>query len=141
MNKAIGKLWDMFSESKQGRINDALDYMEKEFEFKDQIKRLTSDLRTSEAVAAKVVQEKQVTLANKAIAEQALIEARAELQQKKITEATTVKLHKYLLIKAEKERDQCKEEKRKLEHIISELQRQKEGYRAKLKKIKDLAEM
>ena len=141
MMKAVDKVWEMYGEAKQGRIKDSLDFMEQKFGFRDEIRKLHIDLRNSQDELAKEVAEKQVTLAHKAIAEQALMDARAELEEKRITDDTTCKMHKCLLKKAEKDRDKYKEEKRKLEQIISDLLNQKEGYRSRFKKIKDLCDV
>jgi hypothetical protein len=141
MINAITKLWDLYEQTKQGRITDALDNIEKGWQDKDRIKELTLELSKSQDAFAKVVAEKQTILANKAIAEQGLMEARAELHEKNRIDASTVKMHKYLLIKTERERDECKEEKRKLECIISDLLKEKEGYSIKFQKIRQLAEM
>ena len=61
-------------------------------------------LKIVQAEVDKVVEEKQVTLALKAKAKQALIEVRAELEEKKKLDACTSKMHKVMQIKAEKER-------------------------------------
>jgi hypothetical protein len=45
-------------------------------------------------------------------------------------------VHKFLLVKTEKERDQFKEDKKRLEYMIEDLLKQKEGFTAKIKKIK-----
>jgi hypothetical protein len=58
------------------------------------------------------VEEKQLAQALKAKAEQALLEARVEIEQKKIIDAHHSNMHKVLRIKAEKDRDQLKGEKR-----------------------------
>ena len=126
MLKAIGKLWEMYGDTKQGRVSDALDYMEKRFEYQDQIEKLNIDLRNSQDEVAQVVAEKQVTLAHKARAEQTLMDARAELEGKRIRDETTCNLHKCLLKKAEKDLDKCKEDKRKLEQYVTELLHTKE---------------
>ena len=69
----------MYGETKQGRVSDALDFMDQKFAYQDQIEKLHIDLRNSQDEVAKEVAEKHVTLAHKARAEQALMEARAEL--------------------------------------------------------------
>ena len=97
MIKALAKLWEMYAETKQGRVTDALDFMDQRFRFQDQIEKLHIDLRNSQDELAKVVEEKQVTLAHKAIAEQALVDARAQLEEKRITDETTCKMHICLL--------------------------------------------
>ena len=141
MIKALAKLWEMYAETKQGRVTDALDFMDQRFRFQDQIEKLHIDLRNSQDELAKVVEEKQVTLAHKAIAEQALVDARAQLEEKRITDETTCKMHRCLLKKAEKDKDKCKEEKRKLENYISDLLVKKEDLRSRFKKIKDLCDV
>jgi CRISPR/Cas system-associated endonuclease Cas3-HD len=115
--------------------------MGQKFEYQDQIQKLHTDLRNCQDELTKVVEEKQVTLAHKAVAEQALMEARAQLQEKRITDETTCKMHKYLLMKAEKDRDKCKEEKRKLDNYISDLLNKKEDMSSRFKKIKDLCDV
>jgi hypothetical protein len=78
------------------------------------------------------LEEKQVTLALKAKAEQALLEARKELKQKKITEDCHSNMNKVLRINAEKERDKLNDDKRKLEYIVPELLTQKHQSMASL---------
>ena len=138
MMKALCKLWEMYGETKQGRVNDALDYMDKRFEFLDQIEKLNIDLKNSQDELAKQVEEKQVTLAHKAIAEQALMDARARLEEKRIADETTCNMHKYMLKNVEKERDTFRDDKRKLEQYISDLLDKKEDFRSRFKKIKEL---
>uniref|UniRef100_A0ACD5UZ65 Uncharacterized protein n=1 Tax=Avena sativa TaxID=4498 RepID=A0ACD5UZ65_AVESA len=139
--KAMGKLWKMFAEAKQGRVNDALDYVEKKFDFGDQIKKLNQDVKKAQDEVEKEVKEKQVTLSLKAKAKQALMAAGAEIQEKITTGATIVNMHKYLLVKAEKDRDKYMEKKRKLQCIVSYLLKEKKSYRVKFRKIKEIVEM
>uniref|UniRef100_A0A8R7VF80 GRF-type domain-containing protein n=1 Tax=Triticum urartu TaxID=4572 RepID=A0A8R7VF80_TRIUA len=140
LQKAIGKLWEMYGEAKQGRVSDALYCMEEKFKFRDEITKLHRDLKIVQEEVNKTVNEKQITLALKAKAEQALIDARAELEEKKKLDAAASNMHKVLRIKAEKDRDKIKEEKRKLELMIADLVKQKEGTRVKLRKIKELCD-
>jgi hypothetical protein len=130
----------LYAETKEGRVNDALDNVEKRFKLTDELENMHIDLKNAHDEIKKVVEEKQVILALKAQAEQGLIEARAELEQKKSLDASTSNLHKCFRIKVEKERDKLKEEKRRLEYIIAEFMDQKEGHRAKLKKIKEICD-
>ncbi|XP_051187884.1 uncharacterized protein [Lolium perenne] len=140
LRKSLAKLWDLYGQEKQGRVNDALDNMEKRFKLKDEIEKMHIDLRNAQEEMKKIVEEKQVILALKAQAEQGLIDARAELEQKKALDASSSNMHKCMRIKAEKERDQLKEEKRKLEYIIGDLFKLKESTRAKLKKIMEMCD-
>jgi hypothetical protein len=74
---------------KSGRVSDSLDYMEEKWKLNGKIEKLQKDLRTAQDELKAAVEEKQVILALKAKAEQALIDARAELHQKKITQTCT----------------------------------------------------
>ena len=77
LQKAMCKLWDNYGEEKQGRVNDALDFLEQKFKLQNEIKKLNHDLKMVQIEVDKVVEEKQITLALKARAEQALIDARS----------------------------------------------------------------
>ena len=141
----------MYTDTKDGRTNDAINYMEKKFDFEDEITQLKQDLSNAQEGLKQVVEEKKVTEALKAKAEQDLFDARAELEEKKKLDASTCNMHKCLRLKAEKdrdkaekdrdnaekERDKFKAEKKKLEYMIADLLKQKEGTRAKLKQICD----
>uniref|UniRef100_A0ACD6AF74 Uncharacterized protein n=1 Tax=Avena sativa TaxID=4498 RepID=A0ACD6AF74_AVESA len=94
MMKAVGKLWDMYGEVKQAKTTESLNFMEQKFDYQDKINKLHTDLRNSQDELAKQVEEKQVTLAHKAIAEQGLMDVRAALEGKRITDETTYKMHK-----------------------------------------------
>ena len=95
----------MYEETKEGRVNDALDSLDKKFEYQDEIEKLHKDLRNAQDELKKVVEEKQLTLDLKAKAEQGLIDARAELEQKRIDDATTTNMHKAMRLQTEKARD------------------------------------
>ncbi|CAM0957774.1 unnamed protein product [Alopecurus aequalis] len=136
--KSLSKLWEMYNEVRDGRVRDALANVEKRLNDRDEIAKLHTDLRNAQDELKVEVQQKQVILSLKAQAEQALIEARAELEEKRKIEASTSNMHKFLRMKAEKDRDKLKEEKRKLEFMIGDLFKQKEGFRGKFKKIKDI---
>ena len=62
-----------------------------------------------------------MTLALKAKAEEALADARADLEEKKKLDASTTSMHTFLLVKAEKEMDQFKEDKKRQEYMIEDL--------------------
>jgi hypothetical protein len=130
----------MYEDVRRGRVTDALDFMEKKFKLSDEKEKLHMDLRNAQDEVKIAVEEKQVTLALKAKAEQALLEARGELEEKKSTQACHSNIHKVLRIQAEKDRDKFKEEKRKLEFMIADLLRQKEETRGKIRKIRELCE-
>jgi hypothetical protein len=126
----------MYLTVKRGRTSDALEHMEKKFDLTCEIERLHKDLRAAQDELKKVVEEKQVTLALKVMAEQALVDARTELEHKKIVDANHSNMHQVLRVKAEK----LKDEKRRLEYIIADFMKQKEETRAKFRKIREIAD-
>jgi hypothetical protein len=130
----------MYLTVKRGRTSDALEHMEKKFDLNGEIERLHKDLRAAQDELKKVVEEKQVTLALKAMAEQTLVDARTELEQKKIVDANHSNMHQVLRVKAEKDKDKLKDEKRRLEYIIADFMKQKEETRAKFRKIREIAD-
>ena len=138
--KSLSKLWEMYGEMKDANVRNALDNVETKWKFQDEIAKLHTDLNNAQDELKKEVQEKQVTLALKAKAEQAFVEARSELEAKKRLDASTSNMHKFLRQKAERDMIVLKEEKRKLEFMIGDLQKQKSGLRAKFQKIKEICE-
>ena len=134
--KSLRKLWDMYTEAKDGRVREAVRHFESKYMYQDQITKLHRDLKNAQDELQQVVEEKQVTLALKAKSEQALIEANAELEEKKKMDACTTNMHKCLRLKAEKDRDQLKGEKRKLECMIADLLKEKERARSRICQIK-----
>jgi hypothetical protein len=132
----------MHGEQKHGRTKNALQHLEQKFNHQHEIRLLQNDLKMAQDERKTAMGEKQVLLALKAKAEQSLIDARAELEQKKLIDTHHSNMHKVLRIRAEKERDMIKKEKeelkaqkRKLEFIIADMLDQKEGTRAKMRKI------
>ena len=126
----------MYIEVRDGRVRDALNNVETRFKFTNEIEKLQSDLRNAQDELKQMVEENQVTLAMKAKSEEALADARATLEEEQKLDASTTSMHKFLLVKVQKERDQLKEDKKWLEYMIEDLLKQKEGFGAKIKKIK-----
>ena len=100
---------------------------------KDEIAKLHRDLRLAQDELKQVVEDNQVTLALKAKAEQALVDAQAELEEKKKLDASTSNMHKFFRVKAEKG-------KKNLEQMIPDLLKQNEDLRAKIKRIKQICD-
>ena len=98
----------MYVEMKEGRTRDALGSLDQKFNCRDEIEKLHRDLRIAQDEVTKAVEENQATLALKAKAEQALIDMRIELDQKKALDTAATNMHKVLRIMAEKDRDRFK---------------------------------
>ncbi|KAE8798866.1 hypothetical protein D1007_25834 [Hordeum vulgare] len=70
-----------------------------------------------------------------------------EIEKKKLADHSSTNLHQVLRAKAQKEsdqlvleRDQMKEEKKKLECIIADMMKQNNGYKDKVKKLKEICD-
>ncbi|XBI91058.1 hypothetical protein VPH35_028503 [Triticum aestivum] len=129
-------IYKMYTEGRDGRVHDAFNNVETRFKFTDEIEKLHHDVRNAQDELKQMVEENQVTLAMKAKSEEALADARATLEEEQKLDASTTSMHRFLLVKAEKERDQVKEDKKRLEYMIEDLLTPKEGFTANIKKIK-----
>ena len=87
LNNSLLKLWEMYAEVKDVRVRDALNDFQRRFDLKDEIAKLHRDLRLGQDELKQVVEDNQVTLALKAKAEQALVDAQADLEEKKKLDA------------------------------------------------------
>ena len=106
LQKSLMKLWENYTEARDGRVYEALSNVETRFKFTYEIAKLYCDLRNAQDELKKMFEEKQVILALKAKAEEALVDPRAELEEKKKLDASTCSMHKFLMLKADKEMDQ-----------------------------------
>ena len=68
-----------------------------------------------------MVEKNQATLDLKAKAKEALVDARAALEEKKKLDASTCSMHTFLMLKVEKERDHLKEDKARLEKMMEDM--------------------
>ncbi|KAE8788065.1 hypothetical protein D1007_37909 [Hordeum vulgare] len=77
----------------------------------------------------------------------AISDLKEEIEKNKLADHSSTNLHHVLRAKAEKERDQLvlerdqmKEEKEKLECIIADMMKQNNGYKDKVKKLKEICD-
>ena len=110
----------MHGEAKDARVREALNAVESQWKYQDEITKLHRDLKNAQDELKKEVEEKQATLALKAKVEQSLLDARAELQEKNKLDASTSNMHKFLRQKAEKDRDLMRAKLQKIKHICDE---------------------
>lgn len=95
-------------------------------------RRFQCELRNFKADFAKVVADKEEAVDQKELAEQTLLKVNAELDKKKMGDGSATNIHKVMRLKAEKERDMIKENKKKLEYMIADLLKQKEVTKEKM---------
>ncbi|XBI68831.1 hypothetical protein VPH35_047981 [Triticum aestivum] len=117
-------------------------------------RKMEEELRFFKLDFAKMVADKEEAITQLGNARLALSDLKEEMEKKKLADHGCTNLHQLLRAKAEKERDklmverdqvlterdQLKEEKKRLEYIISDLLKQKHGYKDKIKKLKEICD-
>ncbi|KAE8807825.1 hypothetical protein D1007_15988 [Hordeum vulgare] len=91
-----------------------------------------------------MVANKEKAISQLGSARLAISDLKEEIE-KKLADHSSINLHQVLRAKAEKERDQLvlerdqmKEDKKKLECIITDMMKQNHGYKDKVKKLKEI---
>uniref|UniRef100_A0A8I6WKR4 Uncharacterized protein n=1 Tax=Hordeum vulgare subsp. vulgare TaxID=112509 RepID=A0A8I6WKR4_HORVV len=147
MQFCIGQLWSMHDKENEDRIRDNLKLGEENFKIIGQKRRMEEELRFFKLDFAKMVAHKEETISQLGSARLAISDLKEEIEKKKLTRHSSTNLHQILGAKAEKERDQLvlerdrmKEEKKKLEHIISDMMKQNHGYKDKMKKLNEICD-
>uniref|UniRef100_A0A8I6Y9M2 GRF-type domain-containing protein n=1 Tax=Hordeum vulgare subsp. vulgare TaxID=112509 RepID=A0A8I6Y9M2_HORVV len=147
MQFCIGQLWSMHDKENKDKIRDNLKLGEENFKIVGEKRRMEEELRIFKLDFAKMVSNKEEAISQLGSARLAISDLKEELEKKKLADHSSTNLHHVLRAKAEKERDQLvlerdqmKEEKKKLEHIISDMMKQNHGYKDKVKKLKEICD-
>ncbi|KAE8792112.1 putative CBL-interacting protein kinase 13 [Hordeum vulgare] len=137
----------MHDKENEDIIRDNLKLGEENFKLVGEKRRMEEELRFFKLDFAKMVADKEEAIRKLGSARLAISDLKEELEKKKLADHSSTNLHKVLRAKAEKdrdqlllERDQMKEEKKKLEHIISDIRIQNHGYKDKVKKLKEICD-
>uniref|UniRef100_A0A8I6YI61 Uncharacterized protein n=1 Tax=Hordeum vulgare subsp. vulgare TaxID=112509 RepID=A0A8I6YI61_HORVV len=147
MQFCIGQLWSMHDKENEDRIRDNLKLGEENFKIIGEKRRIEEELRIFKLDFAKMVADKEEAISQLGSARLTMSDLKEEIEKKKFAYHSSTNLHHVLWAKAEKERDQLvlerdqmKEEKKKLEHIISDMMKQNHGYKDKVKKLKEICD-
>ncbi|KAE8802239.1 putative CBL-interacting protein kinase 13 [Hordeum vulgare] len=108
---------------------------------------MEEELRFFKLDFAKMVADKEEAINHLGSARLAMSDLKEEIEKKNLANHACTNLHQVLRAKAEKERghlvlerDQMKEEKKKLEYVISDMMKQNHGYKDKVKKLKEICD-
>uniref|UniRef100_A0A8I6WH74 Uncharacterized protein n=1 Tax=Hordeum vulgare subsp. vulgare TaxID=112509 RepID=A0A8I6WH74_HORVV len=147
MQFCIGQLWSMHDKENKDRIRDNLKMGEEKCRIVGEKRRMEKELRFFKLDFIKMVADKDEAISQPGSARLAICDLKDELEKKKLADHSSTNLHRVLRVKAEKERDQLvlerdqmKEEKKKLEQIISDMMKQNHGYKDKVKKLKEICD-
>ncbi|KAE8813961.1 cbl-interacting protein kinase 13 [Hordeum vulgare] len=147
MQFCIGQLWSMHDKENEDRIRENLKLGEENFKIIGEKRRMKEELQIFKLDFAKMVADKEEAIRQLGSARLAMSDMKEEIEKKKLADHSFTNLHQVLRAKAEKERDklvlerdQMKEENKKLEHIISDMMKQNHGYKDKVKKLKEICD-
>ncbi|KAE8808508.1 putative CBL-interacting protein kinase 13 [Hordeum vulgare] len=108
---------------------------------------MEEELRFFKVDFAKMVTNKEEAINQLGSARLAISDLKEKIEKKKLADHGCTNLHQVLRAKAEKERDQLvlerdqlKQEKKKLEYIIFYMIKQNHGYKDKVKKLKEICD-
>uniref|UniRef100_A0A8I6YUJ9 GRF-type domain-containing protein n=1 Tax=Hordeum vulgare subsp. vulgare TaxID=112509 RepID=A0A8I6YUJ9_HORVV len=140
MQFCIGQLWSMHDKENDDRIRENLKLGEEN-------RKMGEELRFFKHDFAKLVADKEEAINQLGSARLAIGDLKKEIEKKKLAHHYSTNLHEVLRAKAEKERDQLvlerdqmKEEKKKLECIIADMMKENNGYKDKVKKLKEICD-
>ncbi|KAE8789098.1 cbl-interacting protein kinase 13 [Hordeum vulgare] len=140
MQFCIGQLWRLHDKENKDRIR-------KNLKLREEKRKMEEELRFFKHDFTKKVADKEEAINQLGSARLAISDLKEEIEKKKLAHHSSANLHHVLRAKAEKERDhlvlereQMKEEKKKLECIISDMMKQNHGYKDKVKKLKEICD-
>ncbi|KAE8816099.1 40S ribosomal protein S5-1 [Hordeum vulgare] len=134
------QLWSMHEKENEDRMREKLKVGEENRKMEEELRFFKHDF-------AKLVADKEEAINQLGSARLAISDLKEEIEKKKLADYSSTNLRQVLRAKAEKERDQLvldrdqmKEEKKKLECIISDMMKQNHGYKDKVKKLKEICD-
>ncbi|KAE8810588.1 cbl-interacting protein kinase 13 [Hordeum vulgare] len=140
MQFCIGQLWSVHDKENEDRIRENLKLGEENFKIIGEKSKMEEDLRFFKLDFAIMVTDKEEAINQLGSARLSMSDLKEEIEKKKLADHSCINLHQVLRAKAQKERDQMKKEKKKLEYIISDMMKQNHGYKDKVKKLKEICD-
>uniref|UniRef100_A0A8I6WVK6 GRF-type domain-containing protein n=1 Tax=Hordeum vulgare subsp. vulgare TaxID=112509 RepID=A0A8I6WVK6_HORVV len=141
MQFCIGQLWSMHDKENDDKIRENLKLLGEEKS------KMEEELLFFKHDFAKLVVAKEEAINKLGSARLAISDLKEEIEKKKLADHSSINLHQVLRAKAEKERDhlvlerdQMKEEKKKLDCIIADMMKQNNAYKDMVKKLKEICD-
>ncbi|KAE8781756.1 putative CBL-interacting protein kinase 13 [Hordeum vulgare] len=137
----------MHDKENEDRIRENLKLDKENFKIIGERRKMEEELRFFKLDFAKMVANQEEAINQLGSARLSISDLKEEIEKKKLADHSCTNLHHVLRVKTEKERDQLvlekdqmKEEKKKLEYIISDMMKQNHGYKDKVKKLKEICD-
>ncbi|KAF6992091.1 hypothetical protein CFC21_009118 [Triticum aestivum] len=156
---SLARVWGMYDDELKLRIRESVVQAEENFRVVKEREKMENDLRFFKLDFAKMVADKEQVITELGNARLALSDIKEELEKKKMSDKSTTTIHQVVRAKAEKERDEMKQqmdsmkeeldkvlsqrdelkkEKKKLEYMIGDLFRHKEETKSKIRRVKEI---
>ena len=159
LKMSLARVWGMYEDENKLRLRENVVNAEENFRVVKEKEKMEKDLRFFKLDFAKMVADKEQAITELGNARLALSDLKQELEKKKLSDKSTTSIHQVVRAKAEKERDEMKQqmesmkeeldkvvsqrdelkkEKKKLEYMIGDLFRHKEETKSKIRRVKEI---
>ena len=159
LKMSLARVWGMYEDENKLRLRENVVNAEENFRVVKEKEKMEKDLRFFKLDFAKMVADKEQAITELGNARLALSDLEQELEKKKLADKSSTSIHQVVRAKAEKERDEMKEqmdnmkeeldkvvsqrddlkkEKKKLEYMIGDLFRHKEENKSKIRRLKEI---
>ena len=159
LKMSLARVWGMYDDENKLRLRENVVNAEENFRVVKEKEKMENDLRFFKLDFAKMVGDKEQAIIELGNARLALSDLKEELEKKKMSDKSTTSIHQVVRAKAEKERDEMKQqmekmkeemdkvvsqrdelkkEKKKLEYMIGDLFRHKEETKSKIRRVKEI---
>ena len=159
LKMSLARVWGMYQDDNRLRLRENVVNAEENFRVVKEKEKMEKDLRFFKLDFAKMVADKEQAVTELGNARLALSDLKQELEKKKLSDKSSTSIHQVVRAKAEKERDEMKQqmesmkeeldkvvsqrdelkkEKKKLEYMIGDLFRHKEETKSKIRRVKEI---
>ncbi|XBI90396.1 hypothetical protein VPH35_028029 [Triticum aestivum] len=156
---SLARVWGMYEDENKLRLRENVVNAKENFRVVKEKEKMEKDLRFFKLDFAKMVADKEQAITELGNARLALSDLEQELEKNKLSDKSSTGIHQVLRAKAEKERDEMKQqmdkmkeemdkvvsqrdelkkEKKKLEYMIGDLFRHKEETKSKIRRVKEI---
>ncbi|VAI38588.1 unnamed protein product [Triticum turgidum subsp. durum] len=159
LKMSLARVWGMYEDENKLRLRENVVNAEENFRVVKEKEKMEKDLRFFKLDFAKMVADKEQAITELGNARIAFSDLEQELEKKKLSDKSSTSIHQVLRAKAEKERDEMKQqmdnmkeemdkvvsqrdelkkEKKKLEYMIGDLFKHKEDTKSKIRRVKEI---
>ena len=124
LKMSLARVWGMYDGEKKLRLRESVVLAEVNFRVVKEKEKMENDLRFFKLDFAKMVGDKEQAITELGNARLALSDLKEELEKKKMSDKSSTTIHQVVRAKAEKERDEMKQQmdnmKEELDKVVSQ---------------------